>query len=124
MVLLLYIHVISPYFRGRFIYFVHFLENLPKTVLEFTYNYLFYTFPYLEVQIPFSNSRKTFVQSFSLYEEENLHLESCRQVFSEGGSVVTLRTVFLINEPRHEKINVMVSNQVRQKPGCTATEDG
>ena len=28
------------------------------------------------------------------------------------------------NEPRHEKTNVLVSDQVRHKPGCTATEDG
>ena len=28
------------------------------------------------------------------------------------------------NEPRHEKTNVLVSDLVRQKPGCTATEDG
>ena len=26
-------------------------------------------------------------------------------------------------EPRHEKTNVLVSNLVRHKPGCTATED-
>ena len=29
-----------------------------------------------------------------------------------------------INEPRHEKTNVLVSDQVRHKPGCTATENG
>ena len=29
-----------------------------------------------------------------------------------------------ICEPRHEKINVLVSDLVRHKPGCTATEDG
>ena len=28
------------------------------------------------------------------------------------------------NEPRHEKTNVLVSDLVRHKPGCTATEDG
>ena len=28
------------------------------------------------------------------------------------------------NEPRHEKFNVLVSDLVRHKPGCTATEDG
>ena len=26
-------------------------------------------------------------------------------------------------EPRHEKTNVLVSDLVRHKPGCTATED-
>ena len=31
---------------------------------------------------------------------------------------------FLINEPRREKTNVLVSDLVRHKPGCTATEDG
>ena len=30
----------------------------------------------------------------------------------------------LTYEPRHEKTNVLVSNLVRHKPGCTATEDG
>ena len=28
------------------------------------------------------------------------------------------------NEPRHEKTNVLVSDLVRHKPGCTAIEDG
>ena len=28
------------------------------------------------------------------------------------------------NEPRHEKINVQVSDLVRHKPDCTAPEDG
>ena len=27
-------------------------------------------------------------------------------------------------EPRHGKTNVLVSDLVRHKPGCTATEDG
>ena len=27
-------------------------------------------------------------------------------------------------EPRHEKTNILVSDLVRPKPGCTATEDG
>ena len=27
------------------------------------------------------------------------------------------------NEPRHEKTNVLVFDQVRHKPCCTATED-
>ena len=29
-----------------------------------------------------------------------------------------------INEPRHEKPNILVSDLVRHKPGCTLTEDG
>ena len=29
-----------------------------------------------------------------------------------------------IYEPRHEKTNVLVSDLVRHKPGCTASEDG
>ena len=28
------------------------------------------------------------------------------------------------NELRHEKTNVLVSDLVRHKPGCTASEDG
>ena len=27
-------------------------------------------------------------------------------------------------EPCHDKTNILVSNQVRQKPVCAATEDG
>ena len=30
----------------------------------------------------------------------------------------------MIYEPRHEKTNILVSDLVRHKPGCTATEDG
>ena len=32
--------------------------------------------------------------------------------------------VHRIYEPRHEKTNVLVSDLVRHKPGCTATQDG
>ena len=28
------------------------------------------------------------------------------------------------NEPRHKKTNILVSDLVRHKPVCTATEDG
>ena len=31
---------------------------------------------------------------------------------------------FSCYEPRHEKTNVLVSDLVQQKPGCSATEDG
>ena len=30
----------------------------------------------------------------------------------------------ILIEPRHEKTNILVSDLVRHKPGCTATEDG
>ena len=30
----------------------------------------------------------------------------------------------ILFEPRHEKTNVLVSDLVRHKPGCTATVDG
>ena len=30
----------------------------------------------------------------------------------------------LITEPHHEKTNILVSDLVRHKPGCTAKEDG
>ena len=32
--------------------------------------------------------------------------------------------LLIIYEPRHEKTNILVSDLVRHKPGCTATEDG
>ena len=45
-----------------------------------------------------------------------------------NGSDVTLpmepEEAVSINEPRREKTNVLVSDLVRHKPGCTATEDG
>ena len=31
--------------------------------------------------------------------------------------------ICVINEPRHEKTNVLGSDLIRHKPGCTATED-
>ena len=33
-------------------------------------------------------------------------------------------TRMILIEPRHEKTNILVSDLVRHKPGCTATEDG
>ena len=32
--------------------------------------------------------------------------------------------VLSVNEPCHEKTNVLVSDLVRHNPGCAATEDG
>ena len=32
--------------------------------------------------------------------------------------------LYMVNEPHHEKTNVLVSDLVRHKPGCTATEGG
>ena len=42
-------------------------------------------------------------------------LEYCRKLF-------ILRNTE--NEPRHEKTNILVSDRVRHKSGCTATGDG
>ena len=39
-------------------------------------------------------------------------------------NVVHLSCVMRKYEPRHEKTNVLVSDLVRQKPGCKATEYG
>ena len=45
---------------------------------------------------------------------------------AEGGAMVDVveQAIRSQNEPRHEKTNVLVSDLVRHKPGCTATEDG
>ena len=32
--------------------------------------------------------------------------------------------IIMIIEPRHEKTNILVSDLVRHKPDCAATEDG
>ena len=53
-----------------------------------------------------------------------LEKESSENVKFKGGGyphkVLTTSTY----EPRHEKTNILVSDQVRHKPGCTATEGG
>ena len=36
---------------------------------------------------------------------------------------VLLSPCVLVDEPRHEKTNVLVSDLVQHKPGCTITED-
>ena len=46
-----------------------------------------------------------------------LFYEAVTLSFSLGSHIIN-------NELRHEKTNVLVSNQVRHKPGCTATENG
>ena len=40
--------------------------------------------------------------------------------------LLDLKEGFLLTkfEPRHEKTNILVSDLVRHKPGCTATKDG
>ena len=37
---------------------------------------------------------------------------------------ILIRLLLKTNEPCHEKTNILVSERVRGKPGCTATEDG
>ena len=37
---------------------------------------------------------------------------------------VRFGAVLSIIEPRHKKINVLVTDMVQHKPGCTATEAG
>ena len=39
-------------------------------------------------------------------------------------SLIRVSDVRSVDEPRHEKTNVLVSDLVRHKPGCRATEDG
>ena len=50
-------------------------------------------------------------------------LNTCKNeevlIKNEGARMLTR-----LFEPRHEKTNVLVSDLVRHKPGCTATEDG
>ena len=43
---------------------------------------------------------------------------------TESGAQKTGFLLMKTVEPRHEKTNVLVSDLVRHKPGCTATEDG
>ena len=41
-----------------------------------------------------------------------------------GQTIRAPATIKQHDEPRHEKTNILVSNLVRHKPGCTAKEDG
>ena len=55
---------------------------------------------------------------------ENVPIRLCgykERVTKDEAHVIPCRSIF---EPRHEKTNVLVSDLVRHKPGCTATEDG
>ena len=45
--------------------------------------------------------------------------------FSLGAALLLqIKQTNKIYEPRHEKTNILVSDLVRHKPGCTDTEDG
>ena len=44
--------------------------------------------------------------------------------FGENYGIILLFFVNKTYEPRHEKTNFLVSDLLRHKPGCTATEDG
>ena len=37
---------------------------------------------------------------------------------------LSMKFIMLINEPRHEKTNILVSDLLRHKPSYIATEDG
>ena len=42
----------------------------------------------------------------------------------ESGTLILLMRWTGKNEPSYEKTNILVSDIVQYKPGCTATEDG
>ena len=48
----------------------------------------------------------------------------CLQKIIKAFDINCLLLLSRRNEPRHEKTNILVSDLVRHKPGCTATEDG
>ena len=48
-------------------------------------------------------------------------------IFRDGDAPISIfRNIYaqITFEPHHEKTNILVSDLVRQKPGCTAIEDG
>ena len=45
-------------------------------------------------------------------------------LFPTEGKTTGVITFTCENEPGCERTNILVSDQVRHKPGCTATEDG
>ena len=61
---------------------------------------------------------------------ENAHENKNAKINSRGRKLIysilcLAHENFLeLNEPRHEKTNILVSDLVRHKPGCTDTEDG
>ena len=60
-------------------------------------------------------------RSIVLFSRQTMILISdCTDEQADPTSVIPV----CINEPRHEKTNVLVSDLVPHKPGCTATEDG
>ena len=59
-----------------------------------------------------------------LCEEEDDRLASTQQVDDRILKGIAEEQIKCIFEPRHEKTNILVSDLIRQKPGCTATEDG
>ena len=62
----------------------------------------------------------------SLFRYISYLIQNCRNrpIFFSVDMDSSDKMTHSINEPRHEKANVLVSDLVRHKPGCTATEDG
>ena len=59
-----------------------------------------------------------------MMEKEIDNVPSSVEEESEVGEEIVVIQTTSVTEPRHEKTNVLVSDLVRLKPGCTATEDG
>ena len=57
----------------------------------------------------------------TLIQEIIVHI--CTDAQKTIGSTLNLE-IIKTNEPRHGKTNVLVSDLIRHKPGCTTTEDG
>ena len=51
-------------------------------------------------------------------------LQNCLKLSINASYRATLQDLLRLDDPCHEKTNVLVSDQVRHKPGCKATEDG
>ena len=47
-----------------------------------------------------------------------------RHLRNKRNPLLVLKTSDSLDEPRHEKPNKVVSEQVQHKPSCTSTEDG
>ena len=86
---------------------MHFKDRCLKILQDFPDTFL--------AMLPLTSMEKWLFQNF---------IKCSSTIVAETREIETSCEMHQLFEPRHEKTNILVSDLVQHKPGCTATEDG
>ena len=74
---------------------------------------------YLGHPVYFDSEKLTMTLVLLVREKQTDYAYTSRMIYDSNRNEMKIRSS--LNEPRHEKTNILVSDLVRHKPGCPAT---